>query len=518
MKTLAIALDAADGPLLLRWAGEGELPALRSLIERGATARLALPPNINHQVGWPTIVSGCLPGKHGTYSWRCIRPGTNQQVRAPEHTYRKPFWSFLGAADPPRRTLLLDVPYATRIEDDNITQVQGWGQRGGTRHESRPPGLLAEITARHGEYPPGLDRDHAGRPFAAGRQRRTLERMAATRTKLLSELMSEHEWDLCLAAYFEPHHAGHAFHRYLVPGSWGYDRRRARRHGDALLDAYRAADRGLEELIEAAGTDTDVLVFSPIGMRPATHGLRVLDEVMCGLGYTARIQPSRRTRATATLRRLALGAVPRSIARRIKARLPEGTADRHFERAWEESTDWERTRAFAETEPGHSFVRVAHPPPPDHEQLCEEIAAELRLLEDADSGQPAVAAVLRREEVARGPHADALPDLMVIWAGDGMLRRVRHPRLGVIEEDLRDLPPTEHSEEGFLIAAGPSIRATPEPLDGSVADVAPTILHLLACPIPDDMDGEPLTELLDPGLGAPRRIAIETADDPWAAT
>ncbi len=515
MKTLAIAFDAADGPLLLQWAGEGELPALRSLLERGAYARLALPPHLGPEVAWPTIITGCLPGKHGFYSWRCIRPGTNLRVRAPNGTYRKPFWSHLAAADQPRRALLVDIPYASRIEDDNLTQLLGWGQRGAARHESWPPGLLGRVTAGHGSYTRGLERDHAGRPFAAGRQRRALERMAATRTRVLCELMSEAQWDLCFAAYFEPHYAGHAFHRYLVPGSWGYDRRRARRHEDALLDTYRAVDRGLADLLEAAGSDANVLVFSAFGLRPNTNGVRVLDELMAGLGYrTGRALPQR-TRATAAMRSFVRKAVPSVIASRLRERLPEGTVDRHFESIWEESTDWERTRAYAEGEPGHSFVRIAHPYPHGHEQMCEEIVAELRLLEDADTGRPAVADVRRRDEVASGPHADLLPEIMVTWAQDGMLQRVRHPRLGVIEEDMQYLPPTEHTDRGFLIAAGPGVRRRSGAIDGSLVDLAPTILHLLGCPIPDDMDGEPMLDLLAPELGPPRRAEIDIGDDPW---
>jgi predicted AlkP superfamily phosphohydrolase/phosphomutase len=516
MRTLAIVMDGADSELVFDWAAEGSLPTLGALLERGMSARLSSHTYFDAEAIWPTIVTGCLPAKHGIYNWRCIQPGTNRRVRTPARAFRKPFWSALQADGSVRKLLVVDWRCASLMRDDNFTQVLGWSERGAPRRHSWPQGLLGELTEEYGSpYAHGMEREHAGRPFAGRRRLRALERMTAVRTRLLMRLMRERDWDLCLAAYFEPHSAGHAFHRYLVPGSWGYDRRRARRLGTALLEVYQAFDRGLAGLVEIAGDDANVLVLSGFGMRPNTNGLRVLDEVMVGLGYHVRRQATSGTRGLETLRRAGLRAVPRTIAHRLKDRLPEGTVDRHLERVWEESTDWGRTRAYAESEPGHSFVRINRMNVDDHDGLCDEIAAELRLLEDADAGRPAVKEVVRRDFVVEGPHSEALPDLMVVWTRDGMLRRVRHPRLGVIEEDLTELQRSEHTDEGFVVAAGPGIRPRSDVLSGHIVDLAPTLLHLMGAPIPEEMDGTPLEELLVPELGAPTRSSIDMSDDPW---
>ena len=74
---------------------------------------------------------------------------------------------------------------------------------------------------------------------------------------------------------------------------------------------------------------------------------------------------------------------------------------------------------------------------------------------------------------------------------------------------------SEHTDQGFLIAAGPGIRRREQELSGRWADVAPTLLHLHGRPIPTDIDGEPL-DLLAESLGPPRREEIDIADgDPW---
>jgi hypothetical protein len=94
-----------------------------------------------------------------------------------------------------------------------------------------------------------------------------------------------------------------------------------------------------------------------------------------------------------------------------------------------------------------------------------------------------------------------------------MLLRVRHPRFGVVEEDLSELQPSEHVERGFLVASGPAVEARPEPIEGHVVDLAPTMLHLLGSRIPKEMDGRPLP--LAPGVEPPVRAAIDMDDDPW---
>ena len=97
-----------------------------------------------------------------------------------------------------------------------------------------------------------------------------------------------------------------------------------------------------------------------------------------------------------------------------------------------------------------------------------------------------------------GPHAALAPDLTVVLTDwryrtiglhDFTTNRVISPAFG---------PTGDHRLEGILIASGPAFRPGAEPRDASLLDIAPTVLHLLGVPVPDDMDGRVLTELLEP--------------------
>lgn len=507
-------MDAGDSELVREWIASGELPVLGELAERGATASLAIGPGVGGEVAWPQIVSGCTQGKNGMYNWRAIVPGTDRLARGPHATYVEPFWTQLRRGREPRDVLLVDVPYAPLDGDAGVTAVLGWGQRGAPRHGSLPADLLDRIRRDHGGYSDRISEEHGGSDREATRLLRHLLRMTEVRTGLVAELLRERPWDLCLAAYFETHYGGHAFHRYVDPATLGHERGLAQ-HAGSLLELYRAFDRGVGELIQAAGDEVDVIVFSGFGMRPNTNGLAVLEQMMSGLGYHHPNREAVGTRGTEAVRRVILRTIPMPIRRAMNRRLPPGTADRHLERLWIEATDWDRTVAYALGEPGHSHVRIARRAVGDRAALRDEIAGELLRLEDADTDAPAVAELIITEDAFEGPRVDVLPDIWISWARGGFLRRVRHPDLGVLVEDMSGLKPSEHTERGFAIAAGPSVRALENEVEGHVVDLAPTILHMHGRPIPDELDGEPL-DLLQPALGPPRREPVDiSAPDPW---
>jgi predicted AlkP superfamily phosphohydrolase/phosphomutase len=238
--------------------------------------------------------------------------------------------------------------------------------------------------------------------------------------------------------------------------------------------------------------------------------------MMTGLGYHHPNREAVGTRGTEAIRRLILRTIPGPVRRAMNRRLPAGTSDRHMERLWIESTDWDRTVAYALGEPGHSHVRIARRAAGERAALRDEIAAELLRLEDADTGAPAVGELIITEDAFEGPHVDLLPELWIGWTRAGFLRRVRHPELGLLVEDMSShFKPSEHTERGFAIAAGPSVRTRESEIEGHLVDLAPTILHMHGRPIPNELDGEPL-DLLEPALGKPRRESIEiSAPDPW---
>jgi len=521
-RLLILSIDSADATLTRKWAEQGELPALATLMRDGATARLESISNLFPDAAWPTIATGCLPGKHGHYNWRCVRPGTTTMAFAPARSYLQPFW--LLAARSGRHVLTFDMQGSFVEPEAGGTQVVGWGQRAARIHESWPAELFGDLEARYGRPPQWLDDDVVNRgERSAARYLSVLERSVAARTEVLLELLRDRPWDVCVASFQEVHNGGHVFHRYVDPGHWAYDAGRADRFGGALLHVQKLIDRGISALLASLPPDTDVVLFSGTGFRANSNGLQILPSALTGLGYTVPRTASPLPRALNLISR----AVPWSIRRHVNRRLSNERQAELLARMWEESIDWTRTRAVGETAFSAGWVRInlrgREPrgivePGAEADELCAEIAAELGALRNAETGAPAVAEVIRMDELADGPHVGEFPDLYVRWAPDGFLRAATHPRLGVLHENMRDVAVSEHSGEGFLVAAGPSIRSGGTG-SGHVVDVAATALYLAGASVPADMDGDVLTGLIDPSQLAARPVVREPQDwpdDPWA--
>ena len=108
--------------------------------------------------------------------------------------------------------------------------------------------------------------------------------------------------------------------------------------------------------------------------------------------------------------------------------------------------------------------------------------------------------VYEAEELYHGPHAHLAPDLTVV------LNDWRFRTIGLYDFTTNQVispafgPTGDHRMEGVLIATGPGFVPGSSPEQANLLDIAPTVLHLLGVPVPDDMDGRVLTELLDPAV------------------
>jgi predicted AlkP superfamily phosphohydrolase/phosphomutase len=177
-----------------------------------------------------------------------------------------------------------------------------------------------------------------------------------------------------------------------------------------------------------------------------------------------------------------------------------------------ENIDWDRTLAF----PGgyglqvyvnrkDRFSRGTVSPGKEYKELIAHISERLLALADPISGEPVVKAVHRAQEVYHGPFADQAPDLIVEYSNVYIPGRTRPS--GPLNPGLEG----NHTMEGIFVGHGPHI--VPRiPVEPQIADLAPTALYLLDLPVPDDMDGRVLTEIIAPDYLADRPVAYSEAE------
>jgi len=122
------------------------------------------------------------------------------------------------------------------------------------------------------------------------------------------------------------------------------------------------------------------------------------------------------------------------------------------------------------------------------------------MLKHPETGEPLVEKVYGREDLYNGPLIEMGPDLTVV------LKDWNYRTIGLHEFTTHKTispafgPTGDHRLEGMIVGVGPAFEHGASPNGACLLDIAPTILHLLGVPVPDDMDGRVLTELLKPEL------------------
>jgi predicted AlkP superfamily phosphohydrolase/phosphomutase len=134
--------------------------------------------------------------------------------------------------------------------------------------------------------------------------------------------------------------------------------------------------------------------------------------------------------------------------------------------------------------------------------MIEKLKSDLMTIPHPETGKPLVDRVIEGSAMYDGPHKHLAPDLTVVL-GDWKYRTI-----GLYDFTTHNVispafgPTGDHRMEGILIASGPAFQPGASPENATLLDIAPTVLHILGVPVPADMDGRVLTEILEPSLAS----------------
>jgi predicted AlkP superfamily phosphohydrolase/phosphomutase len=201
--------------------------------------------------------------------------------------------------------------------------------------------------------------------------------------------------------------------------------------------------------------------------------------------------------------------------------------------------DWSGTQAYFEENPYYPAVylnvkgRQPHgvvEPGPQYDEVRDRLIRELEAWRHPVTGEPMVQKAYRREEVYSGPHVSEAPDVVVHWAlHKGYSYAFRLSNKSRKRAWLEQVDPNQpqylpfftgksghHRDDGIFLGQGPAVRAGAAVEGARIIDVAPTILHLLGVPVPTDMDGRVLGEILTEAAHQPGAPATGCESAPAA--
>jgi len=491
LRLLVLGLDSLDGDLMAPWLEAGELPNLRRLMEGGASGRLRSTVPYTTPPAWTSFTTGKNPGGHGVYDFTVLRPGT-YNVHLSNGSYRRAGTVWRHLAGRGWRTAQINVPWTYPPEDLGASSfvMSGMDSPLFAPDVVSPREAFGEVKSVVGDFYYGPPRRGDDGSYTVGLLEAEIRRVTDLTRYAVERRASEAVMAVFTAADRVQHH---------FVGSRRAVAEDGRAFEDVVLHVYRTLDGAVGELLKLAGEETLVVVASDHGAGPI-EGVVNLPAALESLGLSARGGAAGGRGALARLYDGAKGAVPDGVLRQAKRLVGER---RHGLTGGMKALEFDpaRSRAFAS---GATGVRVnlkgREPegivePGAAYEAVRDGAIGGLGGLRDA-SGRPLVEGVYRREELYHGPALEDAPDLVVaprtgvefVRRSDGVLFPQSISWRGNLLEG-------NHRPEGILVMRGPGV-APGERVEGvRIEDVAPTVLHLLGEPVPEDYDGRVLAAL-----------------------
>lgn len=466
-RVLAIGLDAAEPTLVRQLIEQGEMPALKCLLDRGSWKRVQSPAHIGSGAVWPTFITGTEAHEHGIYGEWGWQPETMSLTRY-NGLRLTPFWKSL--ADEGATVGVLDVPFAPIVDLSTGFEVSEWGAHDTLEGRMQVnPDSLSDFVSRTRPHP----LQHKNIDAAGPDDYEQLAKVSSAcldgaklRGELATRLMLETKPELSIVVFTEIHHASHYFWHTLAPDHPFYTDEKFRALSDtstALKDIYREVDRQIAKLVEVAGEDACVMVFSLHGMQPTLGIPAFLTPLLIETSWshlanwTSQSWRGRALTLFAAIKRHA----PTGLKKLYYKVLSRKTTLRFAEPTMMPSYDWSRTRAFSLPTDQHGWIRLnligreekGIVPPQQYEETCRELRQMLLDIVTED-GAPLVKDCLVTSGRLEEAMAQPLPDLIVYYDNAAFNPHLKIRGMSLQAEPVGQKFTGQHAPEGFLLAAG----------------------------------------------------------------
>lgn len=478
-----IGLDGADWQIMGPLIDDGSLPNLSRLMREGSHGELLsnFPPHT--PAAWSTIFTGVNPGKHGIFTFHTLIPGT-YAWRLTQSNDRKALalWEIANRAG--LRVGAINIPMtfpAERIDGYMISGILG--SPGAVPGAFWPEDLADEVLGVVPDFPMDVV-ERQGGEYSVEKLRRNWD----LRLAVIRHLLETRRVDVLLAVITA---TDAVQHHWLsdpstpLPGA-----------AEVIRETYMRVDELIGEIAGVLGDDGDIVVLSDHGSAPVNLYLN-LTRLLEDLGLVTRPSPLE------TL----VGRVQRKLATTLWQR-PGNSRDA----ATPVNMDHVMARSQVYNMLTHVSLRLnlagREPagviPSESEESARAEIASMLEAVE-TEKAPWARFTMRTQEELFSGDHVELMPDLCGMTLDGQTLTMPQafylrdHPAFLTPQEAIEanpDIVRGTHRLQGVLLAAGPSFHSERQVEDATLNDITPTLLQVLGLPVPDYMDGSPLSEML----------------------
>ena len=506
-RIFVIGLDSVDPDLLENWIECGDLPFFKKLMSEGTYCKIKCIPPTFSPVQWSSILTGTNPGKHGIFGFQ--KPihsngngGRQKQIYNRTDCKSPTFYDILSQKGKKVGLINMVMTYpASKINGFMITGMETPDLS--SPGISYPKGLINELRSIGCNY--RISAGVAGLIMQGEIDKaiRSLNQVTDEHIKATKYLMKKYDCDLMTVLFSQIDNCGHYFWQF-------HDRQHpeyTEKYGDVLLKVYQKHEEVLQELMNEY-PDATFIICSDHGMGFNYEARYYLKELFARLGWYASSNESRgdfslKEALNAKVRNIywfIYKNVPMRYKRKIAGLFPSlrGRVETIVD-----GLDWDSSRVYSNDDFFSIYINRNSVDGEDgstssgkaFKAFRDEIINKLYSLEEVGTGKSIVKNVLTPDDVYFGDCIDDAPDVIIEWAEVRLKNGIRCGDITILPEEinksnLETILSGEHRPYGILLMKGKMVQKDQRLADGSIMDIAPTILYLAGQPIPQSMDGK----------------------------
>jgi len=488
-KVIIIGLDGATFDLIKPWVDDGKLPCLGKLMGNGVWGKLrSVIPSMSGPA-WVSFMTGKNPGKHGVLGFVAYPPNTYPGERQPSLVSSlafkdKTLWQILSSCG--KRVGVMNVPVTYPPQKVNGFLISGFLTPPSAAVFTYPEELKQSIPDYRIGIRQGWKTEDGRTSIRKLEDELIIEEfhdIAERRTEAAVKLMGQWKPDFFMVVFKGTDDMQHFF--------WGRE--------DILLEYYQKIDKSVDRILAEGGEDTDVFIISDHGFGPAATRRF---SIIAWLEQAGLLKRKRDLKSTLLRNTYHLAGVLNRKTPFVKRIPPRSVAA--VRKVVRQVLAWHHSKAYSRNLLGIIGINVnlrgREPqgivePGQEYEELREEVIKKLLSLKDPKTGERVMAEVYSNSEIYWGSKLNKVPDIIGI----------PNPKYGVdpspfTKTGFADSSPEVRGQHfnqpnGIFIACGPRIKDGERAEGARLFDIAPTVLHIMGLPVPDDMDGTVLNEL-----------------------
>jgi len=481
-KIFIFGIDGASLSNVGPWIKNGKLPFLKSLADKGYIGNLksTMPPI--SCPAWASFGTGKNPGKYGAFSFLDKKYGSYEFTLNYDILNRvKGFWDYLNDAG--YKTTLLNIPLFGAVK-----KLDGFYIAGDFCEKPffYPKELEFEKDFRKKKM---IGKKKMIAQWTAGTPREVIIKdvfeMLDNRLDVTEHLSRNKPWDVLVSVVQLD---------TLQHFGWKEEEKR--------LEYCKKVDMFLAKLLKDK-KDCNIIVLGDHGgdeLKGVFHinnwlvnnGYLILNKSKGSTALLSKYLPKEKIETALTklnLAKIAMKVIPANIRKKWSGKNI---------RFGDLNIDWSKTKAFAcgDCYTGSIYINKKDREPngiiENEEKLIKEIKSKIKQLK-GPNGEKLKVAVFESKDIYKGDYAKNAPDLLYMLNDMEYTTDFSFNSKGDLFS--KSFKQGDHRPEGMIIAAGPDIKkASIKNVD--IMDIAPTVLYLMGVPVPKDMDGRVLKEML----------------------